>query len=43
MAIKDGSPVVSAIQAYLDLTTTRGRGMEAAQALLEEVIEPQWR
>lgn len=42
-AMKDGAPIVSAIQAYLDLTATPGRGEEAAQAILEEVIEPQWR
>lgn len=42
-ALKDGAPVVSAIQAYLDLMATKGRGEEAAQAILERVIKPQWR
>jgi hypothetical protein len=34
--------VASAIQLYLDLKGFRGRGEEAANALLEEVIRPQW-
>jgi len=40
--LRDGAPVVSAIQTYLDLMATKGRGEEAAQAILEEVIKPQW-
>jgi hypothetical protein len=42
-ALRDGAPVVSAIQAYLDLITSKGRGEEAARAILEEVIQAQWR
>lgn len=38
----DGGPVVSPIQAYLDLITIRGRGEEAAEFLLKEVIQPRW-
>jgi len=38
-----GSPVVSPIQIYLDLMQIRGRGEEAAAAILEEVIKPLWR
>ncbi|HLO52487.1 MAG TPA: type IV toxin-antitoxin system AbiEi family antitoxin [Kamptonema sp.] len=38
----DGTQVVSPIQLYLDLYQMRGRGEEAAQALLEQVIMPQW-
>lgn len=34
--------VVSPVQAYLDLTSLKGRGEEAAAAILEEVIRPQW-
>ncbi|MFN7919112.1 MAG: type IV toxin-antitoxin system AbiEi family antitoxin [Bryobacteraceae bacterium] len=39
----DGAPVVSPVQIYLDLMAIKGRGEEAAQAILEQVIEPQWR
>jgi hypothetical protein len=38
----DGVPVASPIQIYLDLMSIKGRGEEAAQALLEEVIRPRW-
>ena len=38
-----GSPVVSPIQIYLDLMQIKGRGEEAAAAILEEVIKPLWR
>ncbi len=38
-----GSPVVSPIQIYLDLMQIKGRGEEAATAILEEVIKPLWR
>ena len=34
---------VSPVQAYLDLTQLRGRGDEAAEALMREVLEPAWR
>jgi hypothetical protein len=37
------APVVSPIQLYLDLMQTKGRGDEAASAILEEVIKPTWR
>lgn len=38
----DGSKVVSPIQVYLDLRSLRGRGEEAAAALLERVIKKIW-
>ncbi len=38
-----GAPVVSPIQIYLDLMQIKGRGEEAAAAILEEVIKPLWR
>jgi hypothetical protein len=34
--------IVSPIQVYLDLLTMKGRGEEAATAILEEVIKPTW-
>jgi hypothetical protein len=39
----EGAPVVSPVQLYLDLAQTKGRGEEAAAAILEEVIKPLWR
>jgi hypothetical protein len=39
---KDESRVVSPVQLYLDLIGFKGRGEEAANALLEEVIKPLW-
>jgi hypothetical protein len=39
---RDGLPVVSAIQTYLDLIKQSARGEEAAAALLQEVIHPSW-
>jgi hypothetical protein len=39
----EGSPVVSPIQIYLDLMQIKGRGEEAAPAILEDVIKPIWR
>ena len=39
----EGAPVVSPVQLYLDLMQTKGRGEEAASAILEEVIKPTWR
>ena len=38
----DGIIVASPIQVYLDLRGLRGRGEEAADKLLNEVIRPQW-
>jgi hypothetical protein len=38
----DGVWIVAAIQAYLDLVSFRGRGEEAAEALLDQVIMPKW-
>jgi len=38
----DEIKVVSPIQIYLDLTGIKGRGEEAAEALLREVIKPKW-
>jgi hypothetical protein len=39
----EGAPIVSPVQIYLDLTQTKGRGEEAASAILEEAIKPLWR
>jgi len=39
----EGAPVVCPVQLYLDLSRTKGRGEEAASAILEEVIKPTWR
>jgi hypothetical protein len=36
----EGLQVVSPVQLYLDLSQTKGRGDEAANAILEEVIKP---
>lgn len=38
----DAAPIVSPVQLYLDLQQTKGRGEEAATAILEGVIKPQW-
>lgn len=38
-----GTRIVSPIQLYLDLRGMKGRGEEAANALLQEVIKPRWR
>lgn len=38
----NGFKVVSDIQLYLDLNSYRGRGKEAAQAILEQRIRPKW-
>lgn len=38
----DGIRIAAPIQIYLDLIGFRGRGEEAAQTLLEKVIEPTW-
>lgn len=38
----DGAIVVFALQAYLDLLNFRGRGEEAAEAVLDQVIKPTW-
>jgi hypothetical protein len=39
---KEEIRVVSPVQLYLDLTGFKGRGEEAANAILEEVIKPLW-
>jgi hypothetical protein len=39
----DDATVVSPVQLYLDLTQSKGRGEEAAAAILEQVIKPIWR
>ena len=39
----DQAPVISPVQLYLDLRQTKGRGEEAAKAILDEVIAPLWR
>jgi hypothetical protein len=41
-ADKAGASVASAVQSYLDLSQLRGRGEEAAEALLREAIRPTW-
>ena len=38
----DQAPIVSPVQLYLDLRQTKGRGEEAAKAIVDEVIAPQW-
>jgi len=38
----NGTRIVSPIQVYLDVIGFRGRGEEAAQALLDQVIRPAW-
>lgn len=38
----DGANIVSDVQAYLDLRRLRGRGDEAAEAILRGAIEPRW-
>ena len=38
----DGANIVCSVQAYLDLRRLRGRGDEAADAILRKVIEPRW-
>lgn len=38
----EGQRVASAVQVYLDLTSLRGRGEEAAQAVLSGAIRPSW-
>ena len=38
----NGSRIVSPVQLYLDVIGFRGRGEEAAQALLDQVIRPTW-
>ncbi len=38
----DGLATVSPVQAYLDLVGAGGRGEEAAQAILDRVIQKQW-
>jgi hypothetical protein len=34
--------IVSLIQIYLDLKSYKGRGEEAAEVLLRDVIKPKW-
>ncbi len=38
----DGLGVASPVQLYLDLQAARGRGEEAANAVLEQAIKPSW-
>jgi hypothetical protein len=38
----DGLMVVSDIQLYLDLIGYEARGEEAAEFLLQEILEPRW-
>ncbi len=38
----EGIWIVASVQAYLDLVSFRGRGEEAAEALLNQVIMPKW-
>jgi hypothetical protein len=38
----DDVPIASDIQLYLDLQSYRGRGVEAAEHLLEHIIQPRW-
>lgn len=39
----EGLQVASPVQLYIDLSQTKGRGEEAANAILEEIIKPLWR
>jgi hypothetical protein len=39
----DGIKIVSPVQLYLALNNYPGRGKEAAEAILEEVIRPSWK
>lgn len=39
----EAAPVVSPVQIYLDLMQNKGRGEEAASAIMAEVIKPLWR
>jgi hypothetical protein len=38
----EGVKIASPVQIYLDVSSFRGRGEEAANQLLKQVIEPQW-
>lgn len=38
----EGQRIVSPVQLYLDLKSMKGRGAEAAEAILERVIKPSW-
>jgi hypothetical protein len=38
----DGTQIASPVQIYLDLSSFRGRGEEAAQILFDQVIKPIW-
>jgi len=38
----DGAPIVSPVQLYLDLARTKGRGEEAAAAILEGAVKQLW-
>jgi hypothetical protein len=38
----DKITIVSPVQLYLDLNNYPGRGKEAADAILDEVIRPTW-
>jgi hypothetical protein len=38
----EGQRIVSPVQLYLDLKSMKGRGEEAAEAILEKVIKPTW-
>ena len=40
--MEEGIRLASPVQVYLDLKGFRGRGEEAAEKLLDEVIRPQW-
>ena len=39
----DQAPIISPVQLYLDLQQMKGRGEEAAAAILDQVIAPLWR
>ncbi|MEZ0372706.1 MAG: type IV toxin-antitoxin system AbiEi family antitoxin [Candidatus Sericytochromatia bacterium] len=41
-ALHDGWPVVQPVQLYLDLISQKGRGEEAAERIMKEVLEPAW-
>jgi len=40
--VVEGIRITSPVQTYLDVRGFRGRGEEAAEAILREVIKPTW-
>jgi len=40
--VMDDIRIVSPVQIYLDLKSYKGRGEEAAEVLLREIVKPKW-